>query len=65
LVRAGFPATVSREPRQARKGAAAAVTPGAGEGLARAFREKIWFVDSVALVTLVDLAGNRPSQTKR
>lgn len=35
-VRAGCPATAIREPRQARKGAAAAVTPGAGDELARA-----------------------------
>jgi len=35
-VRVGHPATATREPRQARKGAAAAVTPGAGERLARA-----------------------------
>jgi DNA polymerase-3 subunit gamma/tau len=33
--RAGFSATISREPRQARKGAAAAVTSGAGGVLAR------------------------------
>jgi len=30
VVRIGFPATVSRELRQARKGAAVAVIPGAG-----------------------------------
>ena len=35
-VRAGLPAAASRKPRQARKGAAVAVMPGAGVGLARA-----------------------------
>jgi len=33
--RVGFSATISREPRQARKGAAAAATSGAGEVPAR------------------------------
>ena len=36
VVRIGSPATVSCEPRQARKGAAAAVDPGAGMWLVRA-----------------------------
>jgi hypothetical protein len=36
VARVGFLATVSRELRQARKGAAAAATPGAGDLLARA-----------------------------
>src|SRR5690606_15686920 len=41
-VRVGSPATTSREPRQARKGAAVAARLGAGVGLARTsfFREK-------------------------
>jgi len=36
VARVGPPATASREPRQARKGATVAVTPGAGMWLARA-----------------------------
>jgi len=36
VVRVGPPATASREPRQARKGATVAATPGAGVWLARA-----------------------------
>jgi hypothetical protein len=36
VARVGPPATASREPRQARKGATVAATPGAGVWLARA-----------------------------
>ena len=38
-VRAGPPAAAIREPRQARKGAAAAVMPGAGVWLARILQQ--------------------------
>jgi len=37
LVRAGLPAAIIRKPRQARKGAAAAETSGAGIKLARIY----------------------------